>query len=82
VPAQTGIPERFLPGDGLLALITDILDLSKIEAGRMEVKPEQLPLSRLFENLGRTFQPIAAQKALEFQMHIAPGTPESRITDP
>ncbi len=69
-------------GNDLLALITDILDLSKIEAGRTEVKPEQVALAHLFENLGRTFQPIAAQKALEFQMQIAPGTPENLVTDP
>jgi signal transduction histidine kinase len=69
-------------GNDLLALITDILDLSKIEAGRTEVKPEQVALARLFENLRRTFQPIAAQKALEFQMQIAPGMPDSLVTDP
>lgn len=69
-------------GNDLLTLITDILDLSKIEAGRMEARPEPVSIARLLESLGRTFQPLAAQKALEFQIEIAPGTPESLVTDP
>ena len=69
-------------GNDLLALITDILDLSKIEAGRMEAQPEPVSIARLLESLGRTFQPLAAQKALEFRIEIAPGTPESLVTDP
>lgn len=69
-------------GNDLLTLITDILDLSKIEAGRMEVKAQAVPLARLLENLGRTFQPLAADKALQFRTQIAPGTPETLETDP
>jgi CheY-like chemotaxis protein/signal transduction histidine kinase len=69
-------------GNDLLSLINDILDLSKVEAGRVEVKPEPTPLSRLFENLRRTFQPLAMQKALDLRLEIAPGTPESVVTDP
>jgi signal transduction histidine kinase/DNA-binding response OmpR family regulator len=69
-------------GNDLLALINDILDLSKVEAGRVDVKPEPVLLSRLFENLSRTFQPLAAQKALDLRLEVAPGTPESVVTDP
>jgi CheY-like chemotaxis protein len=69
-------------GNDLLALITDILDLAKIEAGRMELKLEQVPLWRLLESLNRTFQPMAAQRALVFRTSVAPEVPESFETDP
>jgi CheY-like chemotaxis protein len=68
-------------GNDLLALITDILDLSKIEAGRMEVKPDDVRMSSLLENLKRTFQPIAGQKGLQFRTHIASDVPEKIFSD-
>jgi signal transduction histidine kinase/CheY-like chemotaxis protein len=69
-------------GNDLLALITEVLDLSKIEAGRMELKLERVSLSRLLESLGRTFEPLAADKGLTFRMQVAPGTAETLETDP
>ncbi len=69
-------------GNDLLTLINDILDLSKIEAGRVEVNAEPVSIARLFEKLSRTFQPVAAQRKLEFRMNIADGVPEHVETDP
>ncbi|MGC4031956.1 MAG: response regulator [Tepidisphaeraceae bacterium] len=69
-------------GNDLLALITDILDLSKIEAGRMEVRPETVRVSAMVEGLQRTFEPVAKQKSLEIEFTIEPGTPETFRTDP
>lgn len=68
-------------GNDLLNLINDILDLSKIEAGHMEVRLESVSLARLVEDLNRTFRPVAAQKHLEFQTSIEPSCPEFLQTD-
>ena len=69
-------------GNELLALINDILDLSRIEAGRLAVEPQDVPLARTVESLTQTFRPLAAQRKLEFEADIAPGTPPELITDP
>ncbi|MDG3005040.1 response regulator [Paludisphaera mucosa] len=68
-------------GNDLLVLINDILDLSKIEAGHMEIRPETVSLARLMDGLRRTFEPVAAQKGLAFQAKLAPGCPEVVVTD-
>ena len=69
-------------GNDLLNLINDILDLSKIEAGHMEVQAEPLRLAQLADSLTRMFKPIADQRGLEFRIAMAPGAPESIYTDP
>ncbi|MFN7137813.1 MAG: response regulator [Limisphaerales bacterium] len=68
-------------GNDLLALINDVLDLSKVEAGHMEVKPQLVRISSLVESLRSTFQAQAEQKGLALQVSIAPGTPETLFTD-
>jgi len=68
-------------GNDLLALINDILDLSKIEAGRMEIRPEEVPISHLIDDLMRIFKPVSAQKGLQFQVEVKPGMPTSIETD-
>ncbi len=68
-------------GNDLLALINDVLDLSKIEAGHMEIKAAPLPLEGLLADLRGTFEPVAAQRALELKMELAPDVPESVVTD-
>jgi signal transduction histidine kinase len=68
-------------GNNLLDLINDLLDLAKIEAGRMEVRSEPLPLGDLFEGLSNLLKPIAAPKGLSIVPSIGPEVPILR-TDP
>jgi signal transduction histidine kinase/CheY-like chemotaxis protein/CHASE3 domain sensor protein len=51
-------------GNDLLALINDILDLSKIEAGKVELRPESVTVARVVEPVLRMFEPVAKQKGV------------------
>jgi signal transduction histidine kinase/DNA-binding response OmpR family regulator/CHASE3 domain sensor protein len=68
-------------GNDLLTLINDILDLSKIEAGHMEIKPEPLALARLTKDLTNLFTPVAEKKNLEFRVEVRPECPTYIETD-
>jgi signal transduction histidine kinase/HAMP domain-containing protein/CheY-like chemotaxis protein len=68
-------------GSDLLQLINDILDLSKVEAGRMDIHAERFPLSALLEDIQATFQPLTAEKGLEFAVETEPDTPPDLQTD-
>jgi CheY-like chemotaxis protein/signal transduction histidine kinase len=65
----------------LLTLINDILDLSKIEAGHMEVVPEHIAIDTVLDTLRQMFEPLAREKGLSFSADAAPGTPETFTTD-
>ncbi len=64
-------------GNDLLALINDILDLSKIEAGKVEVRPEPITIARLVEPVTRTFEPISKQKNIAFSRSL--GDPKATL---
>ncbi|WP_024678574.1 response regulator [Pseudomonas syringae] len=68
-------------GNDLLNLINDILDISKVEAGKLEVRPENSSVSRLVEGLRGLFQPLAAEKKLAFTVDIQAGAPTMLFTD-
>jgi CheY-like chemotaxis protein len=69
-------------GNDLLSLINDVLDLSRIEAGKVDVTPEAVSLARIVDALVKTFQPAAEQKRLRFSTAVEPGVPEQIETDP
>ncbi|TCR69256.1 response regulator [Rhizobium sp. BK376] len=68
-------------GNDLLNLINDILDLSKIEAGHADIRPEPVVVERLTINLRQLFDPIAQNKQLQFDVEIAPECPIAIETD-
>ena len=67
-------------GADLLNLINDILDLSKIESGKVTVDIRDLAFSEIREHLNRTFQHMADAKGLEFRVDLAPGLPRGIST--
>ncbi|ALG15208.1 histidine kinase [Kibdelosporangium phytohabitans] len=68
-------------GSDLLQLINDILDLSKVEAGKMDVSPERVSLRQLLDYVEATFRPLTTQKNLDFRITTATGVPTEVLTD-
>ncbi|MET0794647.1 MAG: response regulator [Polyangiaceae bacterium] len=57
-------------GNDLLAMIDDILDLAKVESGKVELSVEELSLNALSEELKRTFEPVARERGLQFAIKL------------
>ncbi|WP_338673305.1 HAMP domain-containing protein [Streptomyces sp. SCSIO 30461] len=68
-------------GSDLLQLINDILDLSKVEAGKMDVSPSRIALVQLVDYVEATFRPLTAEKALDFSVRVSPELPTTLHTD-
>jgi signal transduction histidine kinase/HAMP domain-containing protein/ActR/RegA family two-component response regulator len=68
-------------GSDLLRLINDILDLTKVEAGKMDINPERFALAGLVEDLRGVFGPLTEEKRLRFTITTAPGVPADVETD-
>lgn len=72
-PDQKADVERILHGaESLLALLNDLLDLSRMEAKRLEVRPEEVPLSQIVNAVEAAIRPQAAAKGLEVQIDVPP----------
>jgi len=63
-------------GENLLNLINDILDLSKIEAGRMDIDVQNVSLKKLFNSIYERLKPIANQKNIAFNLNLPNDLPE------
>ena len=68
--------------ESLLSLLNDILDLSKIEAGRMELAPVEMSMAQLIQEVTHFLKTAATQKGLELAWNIAPNVPEYLSADP
>ncbi|MCW1381922.1 response regulator [Novosphingobium sp. KCTC 2891] len=69
-------------GNDLLTLINDILDISKIEAGRLELQPRRVRLAPLLEKIAQGFRASAESKGLMLAVKIDPDVPQDIETDP
>ncbi|MEO1273116.1 MAG: ATP-binding protein, partial [Myxococcota bacterium] len=69
-------------GEHLLTLINDILDLSKIEAGKIELSLATFDLHTLLDNLAALFRLRAERRGLQFSLHRSPALPAAMVGDP
>jgi HAMP domain-containing protein/signal transduction histidine kinase/CheY-like chemotaxis protein len=68
-------------GSDLLHLISDILDLSKVEAGKMDLDPATVEVGAVLDAAERSFRPVAEERGLAFQLELAQGAPVELFTD-
>ncbi|WP_207425568.1 response regulator [Pedobacter sp. SYSU D00535] len=68
-------------GNGLLTLIDEILDLSKIEAGKMDLEFADTYIKDVTDDLRALFAPIAREKNLEFKINVIADVPGRIVTD-
>lgn len=71
----------YASGNDLLVLINDILDIAKVEAGKLELVTEHVALPALIDSLSTTFTPLARQKQLAFRVDVAADAPATLLTD-
>ena len=69
-------------GETLLTLINDILDLSKVEAGQLDLEKVDFDLGELIENTAEFWSVCAHQKGIELNPHIMPDVPIALVGDP
>jgi signal transduction histidine kinase/CheY-like chemotaxis protein/HAMP domain-containing protein len=72
----------YASGGDLLTLINEILDLSKVEAGKMPVEPREVALTDVSDFVDRSFRPLAEQKDLTFKTDVDVDLPTHIYTDP
>ena len=68
-------------GVQLLSLINDILDIAKVESGKMRVVSQEVALAAIADTVGRRFKGMARVKGLDYKVELAPGLPEIILTD-
>jgi HAMP domain-containing protein/CheY-like chemotaxis protein/signal transduction histidine kinase len=81
-PKQVEFAQTILTsGSDLLNLINDVLDLSKVEAGKMDVNPTDVRLADVKDFVERSFGAVAEQKGLNFHVDVNADIPQTVYTD-
>jgi PAS domain S-box-containing protein len=78
---RTGLEAIYSSGQHLLALIVDILDLARIEAGKVELSPGSLELPPFVQGIADIVRVKAEDKGLSFSLQMPPEMPERVIAD-
>jgi signal transduction histidine kinase/CheY-like chemotaxis protein/integral membrane sensor domain MASE1 len=86
LPGLSAEAERFADritaaGESLLTAVGDILSLSKLEAGQVQIRRQAMSPASLIEEVIQMLQPQAAQKGLALRGHVEPGAPERLLAD-
>ena len=68
--------------NSLLTIIDDILDFSKVEAGKLDLEPIEFSLVETVTDVARTLRARASQKGLDLSCRIRPSVPEFLVADP
>ncbi len=68
-------------GNDLLVLINDVLDLSKVEAGKLEIRSRGVAPARVAEEAAKTLEPLAREKRIEFRTRVDADAPAEIETD-
>lgn len=71
----------FLSGNVLLELINEILEITRIESGKIEFHPGDISIWELTDQLKKMFQPMAQQKDIEFSIELEENLPETIWSD-
>lgn len=70
-----------MSGTDLLKMIDEILDLSKVDAGKMEVNQESVSMEELERFVEHNFRPVAESKGIQLRLEVSPEVPERIMTD-
>tara|TARA_B110000196_G_scaffold45028_1_gene35400 strand:- start:1251 stop:2897 length:1647 start_codon:yes stop_codon:yes gene_type:complete len=65
----------------LLSIVNDVLDLSKIEAGKLELDPRPFKLNDVLEEVNSIFHALMLNKSIQYSQNISPSVPEYLFTD-
>jgi signal transduction histidine kinase/ActR/RegA family two-component response regulator len=76
------LDDALISAHSLMDLLNDVLDLSRVEAGRMDLEEVPFSLSRILQEAARNIAPKAAEKKLAVTVHCHPGVPEWVRGDP